>query len=35
MDLAEIYEGRDCIWLVPDWDQWQALVNTAINIRIS
>jgi hypothetical protein len=35
MDLREIgWEGVNCIHLAQDKDQWQALVNTAVKIRV-
>jgi hypothetical protein len=35
MDLGEIgWDGRDWIELAQDRDQWRALVNTVVNIRI-
>jgi hypothetical protein len=35
MDLREIgWDGMDCIDLAPDRDQWRALVNTVMNVRI-
>jgi hypothetical protein len=35
MDLQEIGSGdMDWIWLAQDRDQWRALVNTAMNIRV-
>jgi hypothetical protein len=35
MDLGEIeWDGRDWIELAQDRDQWRALVNTAINLRV-
>jgi hypothetical protein len=34
MDLAEIGWGCDWIGLAQDRDQWRALVNAVINLRI-
>jgi hypothetical protein len=35
MDLREIGFGDvDLIHLAQDWDEWQALVNTVINLRV-
>jgi hypothetical protein len=35
MNLREIgWGGMDCIDLVQDRDQWRALVNTAMNLRV-
>jgi hypothetical protein len=35
MDLGEIgWNGRDWIELAQDRDQWRALVNTAMNLRV-
>jgi hypothetical protein len=35
MDLGEIgWDGRDWIELAQDRDQWRALVNTVMNLRI-
>jgi hypothetical protein len=35
MDLREIRrEGKDWIELAQDRDQWRALVNTVINLRV-
>jgi hypothetical protein len=36
MDLREIrWDGMDWIDLTQDRDQWRALVNTAMKLRIS
>jgi hypothetical protein len=35
MDLGEIgWDGRDWIELAQDRDQWRALVNTLMNLRV-
>jgi hypothetical protein len=35
MDLRDIgWDVVDWIDLVQDWDQWRALVNTAINLLV-
>jgi hypothetical protein len=35
MDLKDMkYEGVDWIHVAEDRDQWRALVNTVINIRV-
>jgi hypothetical protein len=35
MDIKEIrWSNMDWIGLAQDWDQWRALVNTVINLRI-
>jgi hypothetical protein len=35
MDLRQIgWDGRDWIELAQDRDQWRALVNTVINLRV-
>jgi hypothetical protein len=35
MDLGEIgWDGRDWIELAQDTDQWRALVNTVMNLRV-
>jgi hypothetical protein len=35
MDLGEIeWNGVDWMDMAQDWDQWRALVNTALNLRV-
>jgi hypothetical protein len=34
MDLREIGDGMDWIELAQDRDQWRALVNTVMNLRV-
>jgi hypothetical protein len=35
MDLREIgWDGIKWIELAQDWDQWRALVNTVMNLRV-
>jgi hypothetical protein len=35
MDLGKIgWDGRDWIELAQDIDQWMALVNTVMNLRV-
>jgi hypothetical protein len=35
MDLKEIgWGGMDCLDLAQDRDQWRAVVNTAMNLRV-
>jgi hypothetical protein len=35
MDLREIErDGVDCIDMAQDRDQWRALVNTVLNLRV-
>jgi hypothetical protein len=35
IDLGEIgWDGRDWIKLAQDRDQWRALVNTVMNLRV-
>jgi hypothetical protein len=36
MDLRQIgWDGRDWIELAQDRDQWRALVNTVMNLRVT
>jgi hypothetical protein len=36
MDLGEVGWGNvDWIGLAQDWDKWRALVNSAMNLRVS
>jgi hypothetical protein len=36
MDLGEIgWDGVDWIYMVQDRDQWRALVNTAMKLRVT
>jgi hypothetical protein len=36
IDLGEIgWDGRDWIELAQDGDQWRALVNTVMNLRVT
>jgi hypothetical protein len=34
MDLKEIWEGVDWLHLAQDLEQWRALVNTVMNLRV-
>jgi hypothetical protein len=34
MDLREGWEGVDWMHVVQDRDQWQALVNLVLNLRV-
>jgi hypothetical protein len=35
MDVREIgWDSMDWIKLAQDWDQWRALVNTVMNLRV-
>jgi hypothetical protein len=35
MDLREIgWDGVDWIDIAQNWDQWRALVNTVLNLRV-
>jgi hypothetical protein len=34
IDLREIWDGMDWIYLAQDKDQWRALVNTVMTLRI-
>jgi hypothetical protein len=35
MDLGEIgWDGRDWMEMAQDMDQWRALVNTVMNLRV-
>jgi hypothetical protein len=29
------WEGMDWIYLAEDWDKWQAVVSTIINLQVS
>jgi hypothetical protein len=35
MDVGEMgWGGMDCIEVGQDWDQWRALVNTVMIVRV-
>jgi hypothetical protein len=35
IDLGEIgWDGVDWVYLAQDMDQWRAIVNTVINLRV-
>jgi hypothetical protein len=35
MDLGEIgWDGMDWIELAQEWQQWRAVVNTVMNLRV-